>query len=313
MRTLVASGFGIGKGLLLGCTLVLLMLATACGEDPTPTPVPTATPSLYPLSITDSNGNQVVLNGPPERIIAYDSPAVEILFAIGEGARIVGAHEFATYPPEALDLPKVGSSFSINLEKIAELEPDLIFTFYGTSVPDLEGSGVPVLYLETPNDINGIAEQIRMWGKITGGMASAEEAAVDFEIRVAGVLDRLAGIEKGPRVFHDDSLLYTRGPETLVGKVYALLKAENIAHDIPKWGQLSPEVVVERDPEVIISTYPDRPQEFLEDPAFQGVAAVMDGRVYAIDTDLINAAGPRFPEAIEALARLIHPDLYSGE
>ena len=252
----------------------------------------------------------MTFDAPPKRIVSYDSPAVEMLFAMGEGSRIVGTHDFVTYPPEAAAIQRVGSSFAINSEQIVELEPDLIFTFYGSSVPDLENLGAKILYLETPTDLDGIAQQIRMWGKIIGNPEAAEEVAREFEDKVNEILSRSAAIESGPRVFHDDSAFFTRGPETLLGKVYAMLKAENIAHDIPLYGQLTPEQIVARDPEVIIASFPDRPQEFLDNPAFQNISAVKEGRVYAIDANLVGVAGPRFVEAIEELARLIHPDIF---
>ena len=293
--------------LLAAGTLVLVtLIGAACSDDPTPVP----TPVPFALSVTDSNGSQVIFGESPERIIAYDSAMVEILFAMGEGDRIVGTHDFVSYPPETAEIPKVGSSFAINSEKIVELEPDLIYTFYGSSVPDLENLGTKVLYLETPTDLEGISNQIRMWGRITQNTEKAEEVAVAFEERVAGLKTKLASVEQGPRVFHDDSLFFTRGPGTLVGKVYDLLKAQNIAHDIPLFGQLTLEVIVERDPEVIITTFPTRPREFMNYPAFENVTAVKEGRVSAVDADLISVAGPRFVEAIEEIARLIHPEIF---
>ncbi len=303
--------------LIAGLLLCAAALGIACGESATPTPLPTSTPlptatptTIPPVVVTDDNGNQVTFEEAPERIISYDSPLVEILFEMGEGTRVVGTHDFVSYPLEATDVPRVGSSFQINAEKILELEPDLIYTFYGSSVPDLEALGVKVLYLETPTDLEGIARQIRMWGRITRNEAAAERVARDFELKVESLRDRLAALETGPRIFHDDSGFFTRGPDTLLGKVYTMLKAENIAHDVSLFGQLTPEAIVERDPQVIITTFPERPQEFLDDPAFKNISAVKDGRVYAIDGDLVSVAGPRFVEAIEELARLLHPDIF---
>ena len=282
--------------------LLLLILGVACGEEATPIPAP--------IVITDSNGNQVIFEGPPQRIVAYDSAVVEILYAMGEGARIVGTHDFVTYPPESADIPKVGGAFNINSEKIVELEPDLLNTFYAGSLVDLENLGIKVLYLEEPQNVEGIPERIRMWGQITGNVEAAEKVATDFETRVKNLEDRLASVEKSPRVFHDDSEFFTRGPDTLLGRVYSLLKAQNIAEG--GYGQLSPEVIVDRDPEVIITTFPEGLQAIKDNPVLQGVSAVREGRVYAVDAEAtsISVAGPRFVEVIEQLARLIHPDLF---
>ena len=155
--------------LVVGCASILLLgLGMACGEGATPTPSPTSTPIPipgFPLVITDSNGQAVTFEEPPQRIVAYESAAVEILYAMGESERIVGAHDFVSHPPEALDLPKVGGAFEINREKIVALEPDLIITFYAGSLPDLENLGAKVLYLEQPDDLEGIPEQMRLWGR----------------------------------------------------------------------------------------------------------------------------------------------------
>ena len=288
----------IGYGRLL--LAVILVLVFACGGDAKPTPA----------AITDSSGIEVVFDQSPQRIIAYDSAPVEILYAMGEGERVVGTHDFTTHPAEAVDIPKVGSAFQINSEKIVELEPDLIYTFYSGSLPDLEDLGIRVLYLEQPATLDEISEQMRMWGKITGKVEAAEGVATDFETGVNEIRDRLASVGEGPRLLHDDSEFFTRGPDTLVGRVYSLLKAQNIAEG--GYGQLSPEVIVDRDPEVIITTFPEGVQAIIEHPALQNVSAVRDGRVYAVDANIvsISVAGPRFVDAMEVLARLIHPDLF---
>ena len=119
----------------------------------------------------------------------------------------------------------------------------------------------------------------------------------------------MASVDQGPRVFHDTGDLWTPGTDTLVGEVYALLKAENIAHDITGYAQLSPEVIVARDPEVIIAS-----ESYLErltgNPAFRGVSAVRNRKILVPEADLLSIAGPRFVAGIEDLARLLYPDLF---
>ena len=45
-------------------------------------------------------------------------------------------------------------------------------------------------------------------------------------------------------------------------------------------------------------------------PAWKGVAAVREGRIYPIDGDLVNRSGPRIVQGLEEIARLIHPGLF---
>ena len=295
----------------------LLIAGIACGEASTSTPVPTPTspphtptPALFPLTVVDTDGEVVTFDKSPTRIVAYDAITVEILYAIGEEERIVGTHGFVDYPPEVESVPKLGNYFQPNTERVVEAQPDLVSIWFSSDVPELEQLGLKVLYMDEPASVEGIPERIRTWGRITGSIKAAEAVAERFEVRMQELLERLASLEEGPRVLHDSSDFFTPGPDTLVGQVYSLLKVQNIAHDVSGYAQLSIEAIVERDPQVIITTFPDRPQAILSHPALQDVSAVKEGRVVTIDPGLISVAGPRYVEAMEELARLIYPDLF---
>ena len=143
----------------------ILLLATnfACGEtNPT-----TNQDAFSPITISDSLNREIQFTNPPERIIAFDSAAVEILFSIGEGKRIVGTHDFVSFPPETASIPKVGDAFNMNLESVIELNPDLVFVFSPTHIQNLEKAGLKVLYIESrQSGLREISKDILMWGEI---------------------------------------------------------------------------------------------------------------------------------------------------
>ena len=117
----------------------------------------------------------------------------------------------------------------------------------------------------------------------------------------------MSGTDEGPSVFQDVGGLWTPGPDTLIGQVFEVLKMRNIAHDISGYAQLSPEIIVERDPDVIISSSAD---DMGGNPAFAGVTGVKNGRIFTPSSDALSIAGPRFVEGIEELARWVYPDLF---
>ena len=94
---------------------------------------------------------------------------------------------------------------------------------------------------------------------------------------------------------------------TLVGEVFELLNLRNIASDISGYAQLSPEVIVDKNPHVILTT--DR-NAILDNPAFANVAAVRNGQVFDLNSTLLSVAGPRFVDGIEELAQLVYPALF---
>lgn len=273
----------------------------------TQTPEP-ETAAAFPYTVTGSDGQTIVFEEPPERIVAMDSAVVEILFAIGEGDRVVGTHDFVTYPPESTDIPRLGGAFDMNIEATVYLEPDLVVIFSDGLLEALRRVGLKVFYQKSlEGDVLTIAENVSMWGRITGAVEAAEQVALEFEIRVDAIDAKMAFQDSGPRVFQDEGGLWTPGPDTLIHEVFETLKLQNIAHDVSGYAQLSPEVIVERDPEIIIACCGDN---ISENTAFQSVTAVVNGRVYVPDSDALSIPGPRYVEGIEKLARWVYPDLF---
>ena len=276
----------------------------AIPAEPSPTPIP----AVFPYSVTDANGDEVVFEKPAERVVAFSSAAVEALFAIGEGERVVATHSFVSYPPEADSVARVGDAFNMDIEAIVALEPDLVYIFFGRFEEDLERAGLKTLHLATlSDDFPQIADRVRMWGRIAGNPTAAERVAADFERQVREVEDAMRPIAGGPVVFQNSGGFWTPGSGTLMQEVFDLLKLENAAADIEGYAQLSPEVIVEKDPTIIITSDPD---EFYNDPAFAGVRAVRNRAVISLPSDSLSIAGPRFMDGVEELARLVYPGLF---
>ena len=284
------------------------------GPDPPPTSSqsvsmePTAIPATFPVTVMSEDGREVVFEEPPERIVAFDSAVVEILFAIGAGDRIAATHAFVSYPPEMADIPRVGDAFNMDIEAVVDLEPDLVYVFFPTFVEDLDRAGLKVLYIPTlSQDFRKVADNVRLWGQIVGSPNEAERVARDFEDRVEAIEDVMDPFGPGLSVFQDVGGFWTPGRGTLVQEVFDLLKLENIAFDIEGYAQISPEVIVDKDPDVIITGS----VEGIEgEPALSNVRAVRNGALYVPPTDALSIAGPRFVEGIEDLARWVYPGLF---
>ncbi len=272
------------------------------------TPEPTPIPVEFPVVVTDGNGREITFDRPPERIVAFSSAVVEILFAIGHGHRIAATHSFVSYPPEAESIPRVGDAFSLDLEAVIALEPDLVYMFFDRFNEDLERAGLKTLYMPTlTDDFTQVSERIRMWGRIVGDPNAAELAAVEFEERVQRIEDVMSPYGAGPVVFQNTGEYWTPGQGTLMQEVFDLLRLENAAADIEGYAQLSPEIIIEKDPSLIITSNPD---ELMNDPAFAKVSAVRNGAVYSLSSDALSIPAPRFVEGVEELARLAYPILF---
>lgn len=264
----------------------------------------------YPIAIVSSDDEIVIFESTPKRIVAFDSSAVEILFDIGESKKIVATHTFATHPEAVSGIPKVGDAFNLDLEAIVALEPDLVFVFYESNVAPLRKLGLKVLYIKTlDHNFEKTTELIKMWGRITNNMMGASKSIKTFNGSIGMISKEVDSVTKGPRIFQDVGGLWTPGANTLVDEVFDLLKADNIAKEIDGYAQISPEIIVEKNPEIIVTP---NPEVFLDNKAYKNVSAVKNGKVYSLKSDSLSVPGPRFPDGIIELARLIYPNKFEN-
>ena len=273
-----------------------------------PTPQPAA---KFPFSVTDSAGNEILIENPPKRIVAFDAAAVETLFAIGEGHRVIATHSWVFYPPAADDVVRVGDAFNMDIESIIDLEPDLVFIFSPTFKSELENAGLKVLYIETVSDhFSKLSDYFVMWGNITGAVEESTRLATDFKSRVNAIETGLSNYKSGPSVFQDVGGLWTPGENTLIGNVFSLLKLDNIAAEVDGYAQISPEIIIESNPQYIIAS--DR-NTFTNDPTFASITAVKNASIIVPVEDYLSIAGPRFIKGVELLAHYIYPGIFDSQ
>ena len=153
-----------------------------------------------PQSYTNDAGRQVDIDKAPQRIIAFGPSITEILFALGLDDRIVGVSDFCDYPRAAQDKPKVGNSFSPSIEKVVELEPDLVMTVEHEQFnSELESLGITYVVLD-PEDVNSILATIRLAGEVTGRAKEGNRLASDMEKVISDITTRVKGAAR-PTVF----------------------------------------------------------------------------------------------------------------
>lgn len=302
---------------LVGMLVLVGLLLAGCAA-PTPIP-PTATPTSIPsITITDDAGRTVTLEGVPQRMVTLAPNLTEIVFALGSGDRLVGVSDYSNYPPEAQEIQSVGG-FPLNIELIVSLEPDLVLAAGITSLENvarLEELGLTVLYLN-PTDVEGILDSILVVGRASGAEDAAAELVAELRERMAAVVERVAQAEIRPRVYYEiDPTLYTGAPGSFTHELITLAGGQNIAAGAATpYPQLSAEEIIAADPQIIIfshAKYGGTAEEIASRSGWTVITAVVNGAIYPIDPDLVDRPGPRIIDGLEAMARLIHPELFGA-
>lgn len=261
---------------------------------------------------------------PPRRIVSLAPNITEILFSLGLGDRIVGVTRFCNFPPEALRKERIGGMVDLSLERIEFLQPDLVVAFRGNplgALYKLRQLGVPVFILDLGDSIDGLFRAIEKVGRVTRTEKPAEGLVEGLKKRGREVSLRLQNVPERPKVFLSvyGQGLWTCGRESYLNDLLNRAGGVNIAGNIPRrWLQLNREQLIHENPDVIIimakeeEAFARARQDFHADPRLRDIAAIDRDEIYLLDEDLAGRFGPRLIDALEEVARILHPESFKA-
>jgi len=304
-------------------SVILMSLLGACTPTPAEEPALPVESATFPIETTDQADRVVRVEKMPEKIISLAPSNTEILYALGLEDRLVGVTEYCNYPEAAKEKPQIGGFSTVDIEKVVEIEPDLILAtniHKDEIVPQLERLGLTVLTID-PKTVDEVLEAINLIGQFTGKAEEASQLTAEMEKQIKAVTDKTAALTEAqkPRVFyilwHDP--LMTVGSETRIHELIEKAGGINIAQGLPdEYPRISLEAVIMANPQVIIAgsghgTGQDAPFHFaLTEPRLAEVEARQNGLIYEIDSDLTSRPGLRIVDGLEKLAEFIHPELF---
>jgi iron complex transport system substrate-binding protein len=272
---------------------------------------------LNAAQITDDRGAAVTVAAPPQRIVSLYGGLTEILSALGVGNRVVARIQ----GDETIqDIPTVGTHLQPNVEMILALKPDLVVQGgVAKGMPALarlEAAQVPVAMF-APRDFAGLFSTITRLGALTGRVEAAAALARSMEAKLAGVAGRVANRPR-PRVFFEvrELNLLAAGQGSLVNDIITRAGGENLVTSPQKLTLYSLEALIQANPEVyIIQQGPMNrsPEDIYTRPYFQELKAVKARRVLVVSESLFSRPGPRSAEAVEQLARFLHPEAWEKQ
>lgn len=268
----------------------------------------------YPLTVTDSDGEEVTLEAKPERIVSVAPNLTELVYELGAGDLLVGRSDYCDYPQEVSEVESIGSISAPDMEKLISLEPDLVLVsthFDEENTEKLQELSVPVLTLYEENSMEGVYDMIETLGEALSCGTQAADCIRQMQETIAEVEDKIKGLE-APSVYYvvdfGEYGDYTAGGDTFVGKLLEAAGGDNIAKEVTGWN-MTLEQIIENDPSIIIiREY--RKDEFMNSPNYSGLTAVKEGKVYGIDSNVLDRQGYRNAEGIRMLAEIFHPEAF---
>jgi iron complex transport system substrate-binding protein len=280
--------------------------------------------TLQETVIYDDFDTPFTLTEAPQRIVSLAPNITEILFALGLGDRIVGVTRYCDYPAQALQKEKIGGMVDPNLERIQALRPDLIVGFRGNPLGvlnKLRNLHFPVFVLNLGSSLDGLFQTIEKVGRVTRGEEPARGLVTGLREKHRAIRQALRNSSKKPKVFLSvyGQGLWTCGEGSYLNDLLVQAGGVNIAEKIERrWLQLNREWLIHENPDVIIIMAKDKErfsqagESFRADPRLRDVRAVKDNNIHWLDENIAGRFGPRLIDALEAVAHILHPEIFEA-
>lgn len=251
--------------------------------------------TINAITVTDFSNNEVILAKPAMRIIALAPHIVENVFSAGAGEKLVGVVTYSDFPEQATSLPIVGSYTSVNLEKIVELEPDLIITWQSNNSDEtlnrIRELGFTV-YVDQPKTLVDIAKSIRDIGELSGHSEFANKTADEYLKKLAVIQQTQLKAHKVTAFYQVwNSPLQTINGNHIISAAIEICGGVNIyADEFTIAPIINIESILDKNPEAIIASgmSDSRPEWLDEWLQWPSLSAVQNNNLFFVDPDHIQ-------------------------
>ncbi|ENI8648256.1 ABC transporter substrate-binding protein [Listeria monocytogenes] len=277
--------------------VLLLAILTACGNTETKAPEK----KTEKIEVTDATGNTITLEEAPTKIVSLMPSNTEILFALDLGDKVKGVTAYDDYPKEAQKVEKVTST-SVDTEKIIAIKPDLVLGHESMLATEkdayqlLKDAGINVFVVPDATDLKAAEKSIITVGKLTGKEKEAKKVTDSMEEQKVAIEKKAKELKTSPKVWIEISPdLYTAGKGTFMNEMLELAGGTNVVTEsgfIP----YNEEKVVELQPDIILSVYPDAKATIQKRAAWKDIPAVKNDKIYEMDANKLSRPGPRLLE-----------------
>lgn len=256
--------------------------------------------TVFSIEVRDDEGSLIQLDESATRIISLAPSLTELLYAAGAGEKIVGVVEYSDFPIAAKALPIVGRHDLLDMEKILQLQPDLIVAWQTgnprASVNRLRELGL-IVYIAEPKQLESIPSHIRRLAILAGTESIATTVLDEFKSTLSALSNNYRA--KAPvRTFYQvwDRPLISAGGNELINDIIELCGGVNIFADIELLApKVSVEAVLIRNPQAIVASGMDieRPEWLDEWLAWEQLSAVETNSLFFVPPELLQRHTPR--------------------
>nr|WP_314085799.1 ABC transporter substrate-binding protein [uncultured Shinella sp.] len=255
------------------------------------------------------------------RLVAIGGAVTEIVYALGEGGRLVARDSTSTFPEEATTLPDVGYMRQLSPEGVIAVNPTAILAVEGSGPPDtlavLKSAGIPFETVPEGYDRAAILKKIDVVGTFLG----VKDKARELEAQVGADLDAaISDAAKRPEterkrvlfiLSFQNGRVMAAGNHTAADGIIGLAGAINATEgSFDGYKPLTDEAIIKAKPDVVmVMTRPgagSSDAEILAHPAISVTPAAANKAILRMNSLHLLGFGPRTASAIRDLNKELY-------
>ncbi len=283
------------------------------------------------FTIVDDAGRNVTINNYCKKIVSLAPSTTEILFGLGLSDKTVGLVDYAGYATDIKNtiaeenITIVGMFNRVNIELVIGLQPDLIVASgaYQQSIAQKFSEQGKTVIILNPTKFSGILADITLLGKVTGQDENAAQLVGSMQNKVQEITAKISGLDK-PGVYveyyMDKNGYGSYGAISYVTELLDLAGGVNVfAGFRSQFIKTSTEEIIKANPSIIViskgvmsEAVGITPESISARESWDNIDAVKNNRIYEVDEALLTIWGPRIINGLEALAQIIHPEVFAS-
>ncbi|MCL2392989.1 MAG: ABC transporter substrate-binding protein [Oscillospiraceae bacterium] len=289
---------------------------------PAPAPEPPVQESRNRPDV-DREGFAITLPDEINTIISIGPSNTEILVALGFGDEIIAADRFSDGIPGLSEGVATLELLLIDAEFLIDLNPDIIFVTGLTRARDddnplrvVSDAGISIVYVPTSTSIAAIMEDIRFLAAVMDAHDMGEDIISDMQTELDAIREIAATITEPRTVYFEISpapTMWSLGTNTFIHEMIELIGAENIFADKDGWVGVADEIVLYKNPDVIITSvnFIDDPvEDIVRRPGWGAITAVQNDDVFQVTTNYVNRANHNIINGLREIATVVYPDYF---
>ncbi|WP_173918808.1 cobalamin-binding protein [Halobacillus sp. Marseille-Q1614] len=252
------------------------------------------------------------------RIVSICPSNTEIVAYLELDELLIGVDNYSDFPKKVKELPQLGPDLSINMENLAELNPDLVLASLSVpgmevNIEGLEERGIPYIILN-PGSLKEIAEDIERVGEVLGFKDRGKEKARQFLQEIENYKEKNKDIKERPALYWEwwPKPIFTPGGGNWLTEISELAGGKNIFGKKQEASlQMGWDEVLEADPAHICMVWVGvkeekmNPELVKKRPGWSEMKAVQNGYIHVLEESLYCRPSPRLLEGLKKLDRLL--------